>query len=414
MLRSSRLFILLLCLSALFLTVMAQRSGGCNPASRLATIESLAHRGTFSIDDSPFLELTSDRVQLEGRFLSSKPPVLSVLATGPYLVFSRLSGMTFQSDMEGAIFFISLLTGAIPYLMLFWVFYLFLRRWTDSDSMVSTGLLVFTLNFIGLGYATGINNHVPAAAALLGSFYLAFRIRAGDEDGWGYWAGSGFLAALAATLELWAGFFCISIFIYLAATRRHRAWTIFLPAALPPLALHFLLTWLSTDSLLPLYLRPGLYLYPGSYWTSPTGIDALHQPKHIYFFHLLLGHHGLFAMTPVFILGAWSIVSSIARRAGRRPEAVAMGIPLLASLIFLGIRTRNYGGVCAGLRWMIVAMPMLFLFAGSWLDRHRSSTAAKVLFVVLVLAGIVVAADVPWAGAGPWHHSAWHRYVFGI
>jgi len=92
---------------------------------------------------------------------------------------------------------------------------------------------------------------------------------------------------------------------------------------------------------------------------------------------------------------------------------MAVLIPLLASLIFLGIRTRNYGGVCAGLRWMILAMPMLFLFAVSWLEEH-SSKAAKLLFTLLVLVGLVIAADIPWAEAGPWHHSAWHKYIFGL
>jgi len=408
-----RIFIILFCLSALLLTVMSQRSASCNPASRLANIESLAHRGTFRIDDSPFLELTVDKVMLEGSFYSSKPPILSVLATGPYIVFSRLTGVTFTTDLEGAVIFISLLTGAIPYLLLFLIFYLFLRRWTESDRIVSIGLLVFTLNFIGLGYSTGINNHVPAAAALLGSFYLAFQIRCEGEDRWSFWAGSGFLATLAATLELWAGFFCLAIFVYLATTRRRRAWTIFLPAAAPPLALHFFLTWLSTGSILPLYLRPELYLYHGSYWLEPAGIDALYQPKYTYFFHLLVGHHGLFSMTPVFVLGAWSLFSSFTRRSHRRPEALTVGLPLLASLLFLGIRTRNYGGICAGLRWMIIVMPMLFLFATTWLDEHRSIWA-RVLFAVLVLVGLVVAADVPWADAGPWHNSAWHRYVFGL
>ncbi len=392
---------------------MAQRSAGCNPASRLATIESLAHRGTFCIDGSPFLELTSDKVMLNGSFYSSKPPVLPVLAAGPYIIFSKLTGISFATHIEWAVFFVSLLTGAVPYLLLFWVFYLFLKRWTDSDWKISAGLLVFTLNFIGLGYSTGINNHVPAAAALFSSFYLAFRIRVEGEDGWAFWAASGFLAALAATLELWAAFFCLAIFVYLASTGRRGAWRIFLPAAVPPIALHFFLTWLSSGSLLPVYLRPELYQYSGSYWREPVGMDALYQPKHIYFFHLILGHHGLLSMTPVFLLGGWSMISAVFRKSRRRPEALTVLLPLLASLIFLGIRTRNYGGVCAGLRWMIVAMPMLFLFSVNWLEEHTSKRA-RILFILLLLVGLAVAADVPWAGAGPWHHSAWHKYIFGL
>jgi len=118
-------------------------------------------------------------------------------------------------------------------------------------------------------------------------------------------------------------------------------------------------------------------------------------------------------MTPVFFLAVWSICNAIRKKTSRFAEALTVGLPLLVIVLFLGIRTRNYGGVCAGLRWMIGAMPLLFLFLAEWIDRHRFRKAL-VLLLILALIGFSVLVDVPWSRAGPWHHSGWHKHIFGL
>lgn len=384
----------------------------CNSASRMATVESLVHRGTFAIDGSPFRD-TADRVVIEGRTYSSKPPMLPLLAAGGYLAFSELTGITFHTDRQTAVGFVNILTGVLPYLLLLYFFYRFLLVWTDSRRTVILGLLVFTFNFLGLGYATDFNNHTPAAACLLISFYLAFLIVNRRKERPAYWLLSGLLAGVASTFEFWGGFFALGFAAYLFSVHRRRTIMLFLPAAALPVAAHFAVNLVATGSLLPVYLRPELYLFRGGYWSDPVGIDALREPRHIYFFHILLGHHGLFSMTPVFLLAVWSMLRAVRKKTGKRLEAMAVGIPVLAVMLFLGIRTRNYGGVCAGFRWMIHAMPLLFLFVAEWIDNHRS-VPAMVLLAILFAVGLAMLADVPWASAGPWHHSAWHRYVFGL
>lgn len=405
---------LLVCLavSAAVTLSMLQTETHTNSSSRMATVESLVSRGTFAIDGSPFSN-TVDRVLIDGRSYSSKPPVLSVLAAGAYRAFSRITGVTFASDPSASIAFVNIITGVLPYLLMVYFFYRFMIELFGHGRTATLGLIVFSFNFIGLGYATDINNHTPAAACLLISFFLAFRIRNRGDSGTGSWLLSGFLAGLASTFEFWGGLFAVSFAVYLFVHDPRRTLLVFVPAAAFPVAVHFILSVLSTGSLLPVYLRGDLYLFRDGYWTDPVGIDALNQPKYIYFFNILLGHHGLFSMTPVFILAVWSMVKTVRDRGKRMPEAMAVGVPVLLTLLLLGIRTRNYGGVCAGLRWMILAMPLLFLFVAEWIHRHRSRRAL-VLLAVLFLIGLAMAADVPWASAGPWHNSAWHKYVFGL
>ncbi len=46
-----------------------------NPASRYAGMEALVEHGTFAIDDTRLVRATVDKVQWEGHFYSSKPPL---------------------------------------------------------------------------------------------------------------------------------------------------------------------------------------------------------------------------------------------------------------------------------------------------------------------------------------------------
>ena len=53
----------------------------------------------------------------------------------------------------------------------------------------------------------------------------------------------------------------------------------------PPILLH-VHDW--HTALVPLYLRPEVYHYPGSYWEHPDTLDALHEPKIVYFLNLTI------------------------------------------------------------------------------------------------------------------------------
>jgi len=106
----------------------------------------------------------------------------------------------------------------------------------------------------------------------------------------------------------------------------------------------------------------------------------------------------------VFILALWSMVGALRRRAERAAEARAILFPLIGVLAILVFNSRNYGGVCIGLRWLIFAMPLLFLFVAAWLDEARSGPAIA-LFAVLFLAGLYITAE---GVQTPWRYSRLH------
>ncbi len=410
--KSSTVFTMCAVVAATVVAILLQTTPHTNSGSRFATVESLVNRGTFAIDDSPFSD-TVDKVMIGDHAYSSKPPMLPTLAAAIYFLFSKLTGITFTDHPTVSIAFINVIFGLIPYLLLLYFFRKLLEKLFNSRRTVNLGILVFTFNFIGLGYATDFTNHVPSAACLLAAFYFAFEARHDSRLRRSPWILAGFLGGLASTFEFWAGFFTLAFLVYLFSANPGKTLRLFLPAAALTVAAHFALNLAATGSLLPVYLRPELYRFGGSYWNEPTGIDSLSEPKHVYFFHILLGHHGIFSMTPVFLPAVLSIVSAVKNRTNRMPEALTIGVPTLAVLLFLGFRTRNYGGVCAGLRWMILAMPLLFVFVAQWIEEHRSGRSMALL-AFLFLVGFANMADVPWANAGPWHNSAWHKHVFGL
>lgn len=91
-----RIFFLFLFLFA----VSTKRSvSSWNDASRMATIQALVEQGTLVIDDTMFVDLTSDIYLYQDHTYSSKPPALAVMGALVYVPL-HLAGITFE---EGSI-----------------------------------------------------------------------------------------------------------------------------------------------------------------------------------------------------------------------------------------------------------------------------------------------------------------------
>src|SRR5260370_33248333 len=90
------------------------------------------------------------------------------------------------------------------------------------------------------------------------------------------------------------------------------------------------------------------------------GIDFAYnyESKLAYAFHLLLGHHGLFSLTPIFLLGLAGSVAGVYSmlKGANRGRRIGLTAGLTLSLLVIGIgfyiaRTGNYGGSARGPRW---------------------------------------------------------------
>lgn len=146
------------------------------------------------------------------------------------------------------------------------------------------------------------------------------------------------------------------------------------------------------------------YDYRGSYWkTDRQGVDKGEESRGRYAFHSLIGHRGVFSLTPIWILAAFGVISLVARG---RPGwvifgwmVIALTVVCMAFYISRPVIDRNYGGVCCGFRWMFWFTPLWLLCmvpAAQWLLRR---SWGRVVALVLLLASVFSAT---YAGANPW------------
>jgi hypothetical protein len=333
-----------------------------------------------------------------------------LLSTGGavlYKALNRFTGLSFRSEGGHAVLVMNLLLAGAPHLILLAYAYRFLRWLAPGSRTLLWTFACFAFGNLGLAYATSINNHTPAAASVLVAFFYAFGVRHGLLERQRHWVFAGLLAGLAPTLDLGTLFVSSAVGIYLLSHDWRMTLRWFVPAALLPLIAHFGLTWLITGAVAPIYLRPELYHYPGSYWNAPTGIDALDEPRATYLFNVLLGHHGLFSMTPVLALASWALLRTLVSRGRYWAEAAVVGAPTCILIVFYTLTTKNYGGHCAGFRWLLPVTPLLLLFVPSWLDQVRRRWSVA-LFVLCVSIGQYHAFD---ALRGPWAVSSWDRWL---
>jgi hypothetical protein len=96
-----------------------------------------------------------------------------------------------------------------------------------------------------------------------------------------------------------------------------------------PLLVHFVAMLVSTGSILPVQLHPDWYMYESAYWRNPGGVDALHEPKGTYLFHMTLGRYGTFALFPVLALGVAALLPAL-----RAPRDAASRFALAGALAF--------------------------------------------------------------------------------
>lgn len=156
------------------------------------------------------------------------------------------------------------------------------------------------------------------------------------------------------------------------------------------------------------------YEYEGSYWLPGVkrGVDLGEPSIARYAFHCLVGHYGIFSLTPFWVcsvLGAGIWLAGTDRE--RRLLAASIVLVTLVCLTFYILRPledRNYGGVACGFRWafwMIPAWLLLAIPGAAWLSK---SLLGRWLLVIFIVASVFFA----WTNyANPWTHSWVYQMV---
>lgn len=424
-----------------------------NDRSRFATIIALVDHGTYAIDDV-IERRVGDKVERTqwwtidmvrrpdtAHFYSSKPPLLPTLLAGEYKLLKLLSGgrLNFKDHPHMLVRIIVATTNWIP-LVIFLVLYSRLLDRLTSDLWVRVFAMAAAAGGTFLsGFSVTLNNHTIAGFSAFFAFYPALLVWLDDRKDWWLFAVAGLFASFTFVLELPALALAAALFAALWWKEPAKTLVCFLPFALIPLAAHCSTTYQVTGSIKPAYEKKDWYEFEGSYWKidpvskrlvgsskdpktgelvigDPKGIDNQHEPWYVYLFHMLLGHHGVFSLTPIFLFSAIGLARTLSHgeRSWWLVAALALGLTVLIVAFYIlaplyGVGQRNYGGMCNGMRWLFWLIPFWLVFLPKGLEWKSACPGFRFLSLILLA---VSAASAFYATRNPWTRPWLHELLF--
>ncbi len=368
-----------------------------NTRSRIITVERLVEKGTWAHvapgDTTPF-ELSIDAVMVGDRMYSSKPPLYPLLMAAEGIVFKAVTGHTFYAHLKDYIRLFTLLNQVFPFLLMLWILLTVVRYYTDKEWTLYMMTLLMTLSSLVYGYAVTINNHTPAAIALVLAAWMVWVSVWQGSKGAGWMLVAGLLAGWSVAIDLPG--IAIAGMLWLAVVIRSRPAGVWMGVGMVlPLMASAAIFYHLTGEIRPIYMQQELYDYTGSYWVSPEANDTLADPWWLYLFHAVIGHNGLISLTPALLFGIIGYVWMIRVRKGSLATSLLwIGPGMVAIVLFVLLGTHNYGGYCIGMRWWIIIMPFLQLAALPVIDALAVFRAGRVITVaalVLSLPAVVQA-----------------------
>lgn len=362
------------------------------------------------------------RMMHGGHLYSSKPPLLPTIMAGSYWLIYQATGMTLGSHpfVVGRIMLI--LWNVLPMAVYLAVIAALVERFgrTDFSRVLMMGAATFG-TFLTT-FATVLNNHLPAAVCTAIALYALVRIWFDGDRRFRTFAVAGFFAAMAAASDLPAAAFTMLASFAVLVLAPKPTLLAYVPAAALVTAGFFGTNWIAHQSLKPPYMhrsatgdenwyrywyvreRDGAKIY--SHWIDPPGVDAGEPSPAVYAFHVLVGHHGIFSLTPIWLM---SVAGAVLWLAGRdtgklRWLALLMVLATLACLTFYLTRGevyRNYGGVTSGLRWAFWLTPLWLILALPAADRMARNPWLRGTALVLLIFSTLSVSYPTW---NPWTH----------
>jgi glycosyltransferase involved in cell wall biosynthesis len=412
-----------------------------NDRSRWLTIRALVERGGFAIDDlvvEPGWDTIDAVVHPDAsgrmRLYSSKPPLLSVLCAGPYWLLARATGWTLGDHPFEMGRLLMVLYGLVPLLVtIFFTCRLVDRIGTTDWGRIYGAALIAFGTFLTT-FAVVLTNHLPAAACTAASGWLLYRIRCDGLRSWAAFAAGGGTAALAAAFDLPALAWCGAVLALLAAADLRRGLCAAVPAAALVAGAAVGTNWLAHGTPLPPYAhratgvatdgQANWYDYSitlpngrvlESYWRNPQGQDRGEPSAARYAWHALVGHHGIFSLTPAWLLAIPGLIALASRRGGNGAgmRGIARAIAAVSAVVILFYLARppldrNYGGMTSGFRWVFWLSPLWAASVVPAADALGRSRAGRWLALALLGLSVVSVSYPTWT---PWTQPWLQRWL---
>ena len=396
-----------------------------NDRSRWCTVRSLVELGTYEIDaiqSQPGWD-TIDMVKHPGwdgqpHLYSSKPPLLATIMAGPYWVIHKTTGVTLGTHPYEIGRAMLILFNVLPMIVYFIILAKLAERWgtTDWGRIIMMAAAAFG-TFLTL-FAVSINNHLHAAVCAAIVLLAATSIWYDGQRRLRLFAAAGFFGALLVACELPALSLFVAITLPLLWKAPKQTLIAYLPAAAVIFAALLGTNYLSHGTIKPAYSfrsetdpKQNWYKFEferdgkvrQSYWSNPQGIDAGEKSPGAYAFHALIGHHGVFSLTPIWLLSLVGLAMMLIRRETRDLALVIASVSLACMAFYLFPLKdidRNYGGMTSGFRWTFWMAPLWLIALLPAADSTDRSKWTRGLVLVL-LAFSCLSVAYPWQ---PWKH----------
>jgi hypothetical protein len=416
---------------ALGLTLTLPARQGQNDTSRWCTVWSLLERGTYAIDDCPWKTIdkvwgpTHNALRPPGRapaqhFYSSKPPLLATLVAG--LIYPWRAALKIPLDrpvLQGRFLMsefyfkpVIVLLNIVPFCLFLVLYARLLDRFAVSDWSWIVSLFAAALGTQLFTFNVTLNNHTIAAYSGFFALYSWLRIWYDGAQGFLLFMSAGFFSAFCACNELPAALFGIMLFGMLMIRAPWQTLLGFVPAAAIPCSAYLLTQYLALGTIVPLPTESGTKytdFYEGSCWITPEGLDAKPEPKPVYLFHMLLGGHGVFSLTPILLFPVMAIAQNlIGKQYGLTGLAWLTTVLTVTTVALYTWRTSNYGGLTQGMRWLFWLFPFWLVFLPQALDLGVEHAWFRTLSLTALLVSIF---SVGFGAHKPWS-SPWIRLVF--
>ena len=335
------------------------QGNGWNQAAHFATMRSLAERGAAEI--SPFTDHTQDVSYFSGGVYSNKPPGIALLGTPFYFVLMKVErAMHVEIDTERAwlrnLYVMTLLLAALPGAILNVQLFYALRREKLSIRAAMTMCGAFAFGSLSWPYGGMLMSHLATASLVFG----AWQLLTGEIVSTRCAIGAGLLIAAGILCDFLTIPVAAVLGVYLLVRRGGlKQFMVYGFAALLGIAANLLYDRLAHGSA----MQSGP-LKPNATFTQARlffGEFLAPDWRRIYWitYHPM---RGLFVTCPVFLaclLSLLAIRRPLRFRLDFLAIALILGIYLIFYLTFYGWT----GGWFVGPRYMIPALPLVWMFA---------------------------------------------------
>jgi hypothetical protein len=329
-----------------------------NDTSRLGAVESIVERGTFSIDNSTFVN-TIDKVKANGHYYSDKPAMSYLVAVPAYFFLYHLFGFNFASNRELTYFLVTLSTVGLAISIMLVYFYRLLELFNLNQTKRLFFLSSMFLGTLVFSYSLVYSSHGLATALIPICLYFVLNVKKPKQM-----FITGLMCGLTACVDMVAGsIFTALFFMFLWRNKRKNIMFFAVGAAIFAL-LAFLINFYISGNIIPFNVNQQMFNFSGSAFDKNSLSGVVMQPwANIpqYAFDLTFGKRGFFLFTPVLIFSVAGLICALFKKKYRE-LAILICMGAILTLLFYVIKTNNHGGCSYGLRWTVPLIPLLYLF----------------------------------------------------